>query len=210
MAFGSLATDDKPTIDGGEESCVVREEVNFDHWERGPMLEEFPVGALSVVESAGPGAGLGLVIADLLGESNDIAGPPQMVLVDGADGFDPASFSGSACARLLWVRCRNALEMIKAADWLVRDGNVPLILLDASGLEPRDLQSLPAAAWWRLKLGAEQTGTRLVVLTAGCSVAAARVRLHWSVELEIADFDADREELARRLRQRPARQRQKG
>jgi hypothetical protein len=61
-----------------------------------------------------------------------------------------------------------------------------------------------------LKLGAEQTGTRLVVLTAGYAVAAARVRLHWSVELEIADFDTGRDELARRLRQRPARQRQKG
>jgi hypothetical protein len=210
MAFGPIVTDDKPTIYGREESCVVREEVNLGHWEKGPMLEEFPVGALSVVEAAGPGAGLGLVIADLLGESDDIGGPPQIVLVDGADGFDPASFSGLACARLLWVRCRNALEMVKAADWVVRDGNVPLVLLDATGLESRDLQSLPAAAWWRLKLGAEQTGTRLVVLTAGCSVAAARLRLHWSVELEMADFDTDREELARRLRQRPARQRQKG
>jgi hypothetical protein len=43
--------------------------------------------------------------------------------------------------------------MLKAADLLVHDGNLPFVLLDATGVARRDLNSLPAAAWWRLKSG---------------------------------------------------------
>lgn len=172
------------------------------------LLDEFPAGAISEVAAAGPAAGLALVIACLLGESEAVGGPPAMVLVDGADGFDPASFSGPACARLLWVRCHSGLEMIKAADWLVHDGNVPLVVLDATGLVQRELQALPAAAWWRLKLGAEQSGCRLVVLAPQRLVTAAQVRLRWSADLQIEDFDGRREDLWSRMRQQPARQQQ--
>ena len=76
-----------------------------------------------------------------------------MVLVDGADGFDPGSFSSDACEKLLWVRCRCAMEMIKAADLLVHDGNMPFVLLDAMGLDRRDLGKVPSSAWWRLRAG---------------------------------------------------------
>ncbi len=164
------------------------------------LLEEFPAGAISEVVAAGPGAGLALVMAGLLGEPKETCPHPEMALVDGADGFDPASFSGPACARLLWVRCRTALEMVKAADWLARDGNLPLVLLDATGLVPRELLALPPSAWWRLKQGAELNGCRLVALTPLRLVAAARVRLDWSADLRLEDFDERREDLWRRFR----------
>ena len=172
------------------------------------LLEEFPAGAISEVVAAGQGAGLALVIAGLLGEPQETCLHPEMALVDGADGFDPASFSTPACARLLWVRCHSALEMVKAADWLVRDGNLPLVLLDATGLERRELLALPASAWWRLKQGAEQGGCRLVVLAPLRLVTAARVRLSWSAGLELDDFDERREDLWLRMRQEPARRQQ--
>jgi hypothetical protein len=173
-----------------------------------PALLEFPAGTLAEVVAAGPAAGLTLVIAGLLGEPTEICPHPEMALVDGADGFDPASFSAAACARLLWVRCRSALEMVKAADLLVHDGNLPLVLLDATGLEPRELLALPASAWWRLKQGAAQSGCRLVVLAPLRVVTAARVRLSWSAELELADFDERREHLWPRLRQESIQRRQ--
>ncbi len=172
------------------------------------LLEEFPAGAISEVVAAGPGAGLALVIAGLLGEPPQVCPHPEMALVDGADGFDPASFSTPACARLLWVRCHSALEMVKAADWLVRDGNLPLVLLDATGLERRELLALPASAWWRLKQGVEQGGGRLVVLAPLRLVTAARIRLSWSAELELVDFDERREDLWLRLRREPVRRQQ--
>lgn len=178
-------------------------------WEKrgdtGPAVLEFPAGMLTEVS----GVGAGWVIAALLDPLTEEPGAPEMVLVDGADGFDPASFSGRVCARLLWVRCRkSATEMIKAADWVVRDGNVPLVLMDATGLDRRELTGVPATAWWRLKLGAERAGCRLVVVAAASLVPAAGHRLHLSARVGLDDFAASREELFTRLQLQPQRLRQ--
>src|SRR6478736_2076741 len=72
-------------------------------------LDTFPVGAISEVVPAGP-------VAGILGEPDEVSPQPEMVLIDGADGFDPDSFEDAACSKLLWVRCRSAMEMAKAAD----------------------------------------------------------------------------------------------
>lgn len=161
--------------------------------------EAFPVGAISEVVPAGPVAGLGLLVAGLLGDPEETSPHPELVLVDGADAFDPGSFSGTACSKLLWVRCRSAVEMIKAADLLVHDGNVPFVLLDATGLARRDLSALPASAWWRLKQTVERTGGRLVVMASFPLVPCATLRLSLSAGLSLRDFDSPREELLDRL-----------
>ena len=57
----------------------------------------------------------------------------RVVLIDGADGFDLASVEPAALTRLLWVRCRSAVEAVKAADLLLRDGNLPFVLLNLRG-----------------------------------------------------------------------------
>jgi hypothetical protein len=164
--------------------------------------EAFPVGAISEVVPAGPVAGLTLLVAGLLGDPAETSPHPELVLVDGADAFDPGSFSGTACSKLLWVRCRSAVEMIKAADLLVHDGNVPFVLLDATGLARRDLSALPASAWWRLKQTVERTGGRLVVMASFPLVPCATLRLSLSAGLSLRDFDSPREELLDRLQVR--------
>ena len=171
-------------------------------------VASFPAGAISEVVPGGAGAGVLLLLAGLLGEPSEVSPHPELVLVDGADGFDPASFPGNACSRLLWVRCRSASAMLKATDWLVRDGNVPVVLLDASGLARRDLVALPASAWWRLKQAAEASGCRLVVLAPFPLVTSAGLRLVLSAELSLGDFDCSRDELLQRLRPVPQRLRQ--
>ena len=164
--------------------------------------EAFPVGAISEVVPAGPVAGLALLVAGLLGEPEETSPHPELVLVDGADSFDPGSFSGTACSKLLWVRCRSAVEMIKAADLLVHDGNVPFVLLDTTGLVRRELSALPASAWWRLKQTVERTGGRLVVMASFPLVPCATLRLSLSAGLSLGDFDSPREELLDRLQVR--------
>jgi hypothetical protein len=160
-------------------------------------LREFPAGMLSEVV----GIGSGWLVSAWLDDAADEPGVTELVLVDGADGFDPGSFAARTCARVLWLRCRkSAMEMIKAADWVVRDGNVPLVLVDACGLERRELAGVPAAAWWRLRQAAERTGCKLVVATPAPWVAAAGCRLHMAATLSLADFDATRGELLSRLR----------
>ena len=47
-------------------------------------------------------------------------------------------------SRLLWVRCRGAAEAMKAADLILRDGNLPLVLLDLAGNPPAQFWDIPA------------------------------------------------------------------
>ncbi len=161
--------------------------------------ESFPCGAISEVIPVTPTAGLALLVAGLLDEPEEHSPHPEMVLIDGADGFDPSSFTGAACSRLLWVRCTSAVEMLKATDLLIRDGNVPFVLFDASGLPRQELASIPASSWWRLRQLAERTGGRLVVLSLFPIVPGAGLRLRLSTDLCLLDFDAPRGELLERM-----------
>lgn len=165
--------------------------------------ESFPAGAISEVIPTNSGAGLMLLVAGLLGEPEEENPHPDIVLIDGADGFDPSSFTGTACSRLLWVRCASAPEMLKAADLIVRDGNVPFVLIDASALAHRDLASIPSSSWWRLRHLLERTGGRLVVLSPSPIVPGASLRLSLSAHLSLHDFDAPRQELLARLTATP-------
>ncbi len=163
------------------------------------VVSTFPVGAISEVVPDRPASGILLLVAGLLGEPADAGPHPEMVLVDGADAFDPGSFTGSACSKLLWVRCSSALEMVKAADLLVHDGNVLFVLLDATGLARRDLASLPPSAWWRMKQAAEKNGARMVVLAPFPLIPCASLRLTLSADLSLRDLDSPRTELLERL-----------
>lgn len=160
--------------------------------------ETFPVGAISEIIPAGSEPILGLLFAELLGEPETANDLPDFVLVDG-DGFDPGSFTNPACSRLLWVRCSAAMELLKAADLLIRDGNIPFILLDACRFSERELRALPASAWWRLKQMTERAGCRLLVLSSFPLVPCATLRLSLSSGLSLDDFDRPRGELLPQL-----------
>jgi hypothetical protein len=166
----------------------------------------FPTGAISEVV----GSGVGMLVAGLLGEPAECAALPDFVLVDGGDGFDPASYSAQACSRLLWVRCLTAEEMLKAADLLVRDGNVPFVLLDTCGIARRDLQAVAGSVWWRLKLAAEASGCRLVVMSSSPQVPCATVRVALTARLGLEDFEVPRREVVGRLRVMEERKRRAG
>ena len=153
----------------------------------------FPAGGISEVLT--DGAALPLLLAGLLGNPDAPAPHPELVWIDGADRFDPASFTPAACSRMLWVRCRRAPDMLKAADLLVRDGNMPLVLLDACNLPRGELESLPKSAWWRLKQAAGRSACRLVVLPPFPLVPCAALRIHLSAGLTLDDLDRPRAEL---------------
>lgn len=100
-----------------------------------------------------------------------------VALVDGGRTFDPQSHDPQALARLLWVQCETVKHAIKAADLLLRDGNLPLLLLDLQALPLRELGSIPASTWHRFQRLAEQTTIAFVVLTPRPMAEAARIRL---------------------------------
>lgn len=161
----------------------------------------FPSGAISEVI----GNGLNFLIARLLGEPEEAAPLPDFLLVDGGNQFDPSSFTQEACSRLVWVRCSTSNELLKATDLLVRDANIPFVIMDTCGIGLHELKTIPASAWWRLKMTAGNSNCRLVVMSLVAQVPCAAVRVVLKGELNLEDFDVSRGELISRLRMVPER-----
>jgi hypothetical protein len=87
-------------------------------------------------------------------------------LVDGRDAFDPhsAEAAGVSLKQLLWVRCRNIDQSLRAADLLIQGGGFGLIALDLSDIPPETVRHVPLHAWFRFRRAVEDTPTILVVL----------------------------------------------
>ena len=98
-------------------------------------------------------------------------------LIDPAVGFDPCGCPEGWLERLLWVQPRDAVQSLAAADLLLRDGNLPLVLLDLMHLGRRELLRLPMAVWHRLQRLVEGSVATLVVFTREPAVESARLRL---------------------------------
>ena len=114
-------------------------------------------------------------------------------LVDGADGFDPASVAPEALLRMLWVRCQSASQAVKAADLLLRDGNLPLVLMDLHGCA--DAAKIPSQNWYRLQRIVEQSGAVLLAMTTRPMIPSARVRVAMEARFTLEDIEREPVEL---------------
>jgi hypothetical protein len=152
-------------------------------------------GAVTEVCSALMGGGLFLdgLLASFR-ERRSFAG-----LVDCGRTFDPGSYAAGALARVLCVACSTAEEGVKAADLLLRDGNLPVVLLDLQALPRRSLARIPANTWHRFQRLVEKSGTVFLVLTPQPIVEAARVRITLRGEWNLAALQRPRHELVARL-----------
>ncbi|MGV3533261.1 MAG: hypothetical protein ACO1QR_12885, partial [Chthoniobacteraceae bacterium] len=116
--------------------------------EHEPPLVELPLlngalarGELAELWAAEESSGATLVMVEIL---HALALQGQcLALVDGSDSFDPEGIAPVALERLLWVRASTAGQAIKAADLLLRDGNLPLILVQLRGLPIPVLRRIP-------------------------------------------------------------------
>ncbi|MCH7226782.1 hypothetical protein [Haloferula sp. A504] len=180
-------------------------------WNFEPGTSNFPIGAITEISPAHPACGLTLLFAALLSEApnpgnTDLsavasakAETPALVLIDARDRFDPASFSPEECRRLLWLRCRETRQALQSADLLLRDGNLPFILLDLSPLPARELRRIPGSAWHRLRQLAEPSQCTLLVLTPTPLVPGAALRLTLTREFDLRHLDLSRTDLLRNL-----------
>jgi len=123
-----------------------------------------PLGGITEVVALAPSSGGQLLISSLLAATR--ARRMRAALVDAHDAFDPQSHEPVLLEHLVWVRCRTLDEAMHAADILVRDANLALVMLDLRGLERRALRGVPATTWYRLQRALERTDMALVVLTA--------------------------------------------
>lgn len=161
------------------------------------LLDGLGLARGAVTEVVGAQAGAGLLIACLLERKGAVEEP--VALVDGCDAFDPWSVPQAALERLLWLRCRDTTLAVKAADLLLRDGNIPLVLLDLQPHPLKVVQGLPSSIWHRLRLLAEKSGSSLCVLTPGRCVPCARSRVILEPRFTLADQHEEHAALAAKL-----------
>jgi hypothetical protein len=87
-------------------------------------------------------------------------------LVDGRDGFDPwsAEAAGVRLERLLWVRCRDIEQSLRATDLLLRGGGFGMIAVDLADIDPKTVRGVPLNAWFRFRHAVEDTPSILLLI----------------------------------------------
>ncbi len=135
-------------------------------------------GALTEIIAGGKSSGSALVLQELIrhaARQNEI-----VTVVDGRDSLDVTQLEPAVLARLLWVRSRSAEEALKAVDLILRDQNLPLVLLDLAANDEWQLRKIPATTWYRFQRLIEITSTVCIVFTPHHLVAPAltQIKLH--------------------------------
>jgi recombination protein RecA len=85
-------------------------------------------------------------------------------LVDRRDTFDPhsAEVAGVKLKNLLWVRCRNMDQSLRATDLLLRSGGFGMVALDVSDIPAETVHRVPLNVWFRFRRAVEDTATILL------------------------------------------------
>jgi hypothetical protein len=162
------------------------------------LIHNLSKGTITELVAEKNSSGSALFIAALLrqaAETNQI-----LALVDGLDSFDPTVFSSEALSRLLWVRCKDAAQALKAVDLILRDRNLPLVVLDLRINPLTQLRKLPSSIWYRLQRIVETTAATMVVLTPNAMVGSAQVRLNLRSQFDLSALQTSEHELLGELR----------
>ncbi|HXL21324.1 MAG TPA: hypothetical protein VOA78_02570 [Candidatus Dormibacteraeota bacterium] len=122
-----------------------------------------PRGGLTEIFGAVGAGKTSLLMAALAGRT---AAAEACALVDARDAFDPetAQAAGVRLERLLWVRCREIAQAMRATDLLIQGGGFGMIAVDLSDIAPRVLRQVPLNVWFRWRRAVEETQTILLVM----------------------------------------------
>jgi hypothetical protein len=119
-------------------------------------------------------------------------------LVDAQDNFDPqtAEAAGVVLQQLLWVRCRNLDQALRATDLLIQGGGFGMVAVDLSEVAAKMARQVPLHAWFRFRRAVEDTPTILMVLgqessAKTCASLVLRLetkRVRWSKREDAAEW----------------------
>lgn len=182
---------------------LPRPAVHFGEAKRTVGLEEFLEtyllrGGLTELVAPHPACGSSLVTLALLERARQNG--DWLALVDAQDSFDPAPLPPEWLNRLLWVRCRNAAEALRAADLLLRDDNVPAAVLDLRLSPPAQLWKISASIWYRLQRLVEPRPCAVLALTPFALVGSAQFRFALEHRFTLDDVTRSPEELRAELK----------
>jgi hypothetical protein len=148
-----------------------------------------PKGAITELTSPNVSAGTALVIYRLLQMAQQEG--QFLALIDGHDSFDLQPLGRARLRHLLWVRCTKALDAVKAADLLLRDGNFPIVILDLVLNAADELRKIPQTSWYRLQRLAEPIPTAFLVLTRRSMISSAQLKLTLENSWTVPDLQQD-------------------
>ena len=157
----------------------------------------FPKSAISEVIAPHMGCGSALVLLQLLRRA--VSQNQFVALVDGRDSLDAAAVEQSTLSHLLWIRCHNADEAVKATDLVLRDGNLPVVLLDLALNPAGELRKIPPPTWYRFQRIVEQSTATFIVLTPQAMISPAEVRVTLRSRFALNAVEADQVKLTMEL-----------
>lgn len=131
-----------------------------------------------------------------------------IALVDGCDSFEATQMTSADLTQLLWVRCPDAEKALQAADLLLRDGNLPLVILDLKFNPESQLRKIPATIWYRFQRLVETNLTSCLIFTPRPMVAPAKMRFNLHSHFSLADLEREPSELLPALKLEPSEKQQ--
>ena len=150
-------------------------------------------------------SGGSLILTSLIRQA--AARDEYLALIDGRDSFDPLDLEPETRRRLFWTRCQSAEHAIKAADLLLRDGNLPNVALDLQLNDRREIRALPSSCWYRLRNLIEQSGATLVLFTPCQTAPSAHLRFALERRFRLDAMDELRRDLEQLVKVRVTRDR---
>ena len=127
------------------------------------LVGGLPRGAMSEICGAACSGRTSLLLSALASRT---AQEEVCALVDARDSFDPLTgdAAGIALGKLLWVRCQNIEQALRATDLLIQAGGFGMVAVDLSDVPTRTARQVPLNAWFRFRRAVEDTPTILLLL----------------------------------------------
>ncbi len=127
------------------------------------LIGGLPRGAMTEICGAACSGRTSLLLSALASRT---AEGEVCALVDARDSFDPltGNAAGIALGKLLWVRCQNIEQALRATDLLIQAGGFGMVAVDLSDVPARTVRQVPLNAWFRFRRAVEDTPTILLLL----------------------------------------------
>jgi recA bacterial DNA recombination protein len=142
-----------------------------------------PKGAITQLLIPNISSGGAIVLHEIIATMHDAS--QYIALIDSKDCFEPAADDHPL---LLWIRCHNVLQALKATDLILRDGNLSLVILDFKESLDKELRKVPESTWYRF-----------LTITRHPIVTSAQVTVSTTHQLCIDDLSTQRVDLVQFL-----------
>jgi hypothetical protein len=148
-----------------------------------------PKGAITQLLIPNISSGGTIVLHEIIEAMQDAS--QYVALIDSKDCFEPLADH----PLLLWIRCHNILQALKATDLLLRDGNLSLVILDFKENPDKELRKIPGSAWYRFQRIIEENRSALLAITRHPIVNSAQITILTTHRLRLDDLSSARTDL---------------